>query len=105
VTAAQPLHQQPDRITAELIHELARATPRLPSAACRGHTDLFDATVAMAPRGHAALYRARAEALQICATCRALVLCRRWVDTLDPEQRPRGAIAGRVERCTEKRFT
>ena len=33
-------------------------------------------------------------ALQLCAHCPALVLCRRWVNSLKPWERPVGVVAG-----------
>jgi hypothetical protein len=70
---------------------LALRTPHLPGAACRGRWELFD------DRGR------QAEAIQLCQSCPALALCRQWVDSLKPSQRPPGVIAGRAP--TERNFS
>ena len=83
---------------AELLADLA-AAPHLPGAACRAQTALFDATIEDAgrPRTAAALHAA----LQVCQQCRALGACTAWVDSLDPADRPRGVVAGRINTWQE----
>lgn len=79
-----------------LFDELAAHAPHLDGAACRHHPQIFDDTVpdiANRPRAAAA----RREALTICREqCPCLAQCAAWLDSLDPDQRPRGVIAGRI---------
>jgi hypothetical protein len=89
-----------DRVTAELIDAITRTVPRLPGARCRNHRDLFDRT---AIRG-AGMNKARREALEICAGCPALLQCRRWINGLEPDAKPRGVIAGIVVPYTDRVF-
>lgn len=78
---------------AELLDDLA-AVPSLRDAACRGHSELFDATIpGSGTREQVA--QAQQLALQICRTCPALPGCRRWVDSLPAWKRPPGVVAGR----------
>lgn len=78
---------------ADLFAALA-AIPRLPDAACKGRSELFDEA-----RPHEApddvAYR-HAAATRICQDCPALQPCRAWVDSLKPSQRPVGVVCGRV---------
>lgn len=72
-------------------------TPRLPGALCRDHRDLFDATH---PTGRGAMTRhltdARATAIRICTGCPVLGPCNDWLDSVIPENRPGGVVAGRI---------
>jgi len=79
-----------------LLRELAAAVPRLRGARCRDKWELFDAA---ATRLHGPAASAQAEALAECRQCPALMLCREWLDSLEPRARPSGVIAGRVIRA------
>jgi WhiB family transcriptional regulator, redox-sensing transcriptional regulator len=83
-------------IPADLFAELAGA-PRLPGARCRGRWELFD-YAGYPPHGVAPhdIDYARQAALNVCASCPALQSCRDWIQTLPPELRPLGVIAGRI---------
>jgi len=102
VTAAQPLHQLPDAITAELINAIAQATPRLPGPPCRAPANraIFDRASAQA----AGMGSARAQALAICDSCPALTLCRRWIEPLDENDRPRGIVGGMLVLSIDRAF-
>ena len=82
--AAQP---RPADLLA-LVEALARRVPSWPDAACRGRSNLFDATTT----------RDQAEALQLCSTCPVLRDCRRYVAGLPLARRPIGVVAGRIQR-------
>jgi hypothetical protein len=71
----------------ELLDDLA-AVPRLPGAMCRDDPALFDLA-----RDHR---NSRGRALTVCQSCAALEQCREWVLTLEPDERPRGVVAGMV---------
>lgn len=90
-------HDEPDRITAELVEAIASSVPRLPGAKCREYVDLFDRT---GQRGDG-MYAARREALAVCGSCVALARCRAWIDSLPESERPRGIVAGQLVRCTD----
>lgn len=64
------------------------------SAPCRGKWDTFD------PAGEKehrlAVAERHAEAVEFCDSCRLLEVCRGWLDSLPPAQRPIGVVAGRV---------
>jgi len=71
--------------------------PALPGARCRGRTELFDATIHPERGGSIDdLQYARNRASDLCGACPALNRCRAWVDSLPPNQRPHGVIAGRL---------
>ena len=73
---------------------LARSVPRLPGARCRepAAREVFD----QARERGGGCRGARLEAVKICEACPALERCRRWVDGLEPAERPRGVVAGVV---------
>jgi WhiB family redox-sensing transcriptional regulator len=72
-----------------------RGMPRLPGALCRNHSDLFD------PPEHGVDHTDTRErlsfAIRVCCCCPALSACRRWVDSIDPKDRPPGVVAGQTE--------
>lgn len=81
---------------------LLASIPDLPGARCIGKADLFEATIAEYRAGNRPtpdLTAARTAALRLCTACPALDPCRAWTDRLQPTQRPRGVIAGRVVRA------
>ncbi|WP_006247217.1 hypothetical protein [Mycolicibacterium tusciae] len=67
---------------------LAERIPHLPGARCREHAGLFDSDDESG----------NAKALSLCAECPALDACEEWLERLEPYQRPRGVVAGRVIR-------
>jgi WhiB family transcriptional regulator, redox-sensing transcriptional regulator len=71
---------------------LKERIPRLPGARCRGHSELFDEPPADDPYGDAVTERA----LAVCASCPALGPCEEWLRRLEPRERPRGVVAGRI---------
>ena len=72
---------------AALLTELGAHTPRLPQAACRNHTDLFDS---QQPDDIAA-------AKHLCQHhCPELARCTEWFNSLPPNQQPDGVVAGRL---------
>lgn len=78
---------------AELLTDLA-AAPRLPGASCRDHAQLYDRT---AGNSQATDTReARTAALALCHACPDEQACRAWIDTLPPDQRPIGVVAGQI---------
>lgn len=78
---------------AELLADLAAAV-HLPDASCRGHAQLFDRT---AGKSQATDTReARTTALALCHTCPDEQACRAWIDSLAPDQRPIGVVAGQI---------
>ena len=79
---------------AELFDALSLA-PSLPGAKCKGHAAVFDAAATVL-HGPVNMRRARAEALALCRSCGALDACRRWLDELPADERPRGVVAGRL---------
>jgi WhiB family transcriptional regulator, redox-sensing transcriptional regulator len=74
------------------IFYLKERIPHLPGARCRGHSELFDERPADDPAWHAVTERA----LAACASCPALGPCEEWLRKLDPPERPRGVVAGRI---------
>lgn len=78
--------------------ELLAALPELPGAACKGHSDLYEGTIAEQDKdaGRAEVQNARKAALRLCHDCPALSPCRVWLDGLRPMCRPRGVVAGQV---------
>lgn len=68
--------------------------PHLPGARCRGHGELFDEHPTDDPRWKQTTERA----LAVCASCPALGPCEDWLRRLEPYQRPRGVVAGRIIR-------
>lgn len=77
----------------ELLADLAAAV-HLPEASCRGHAQLYDRT---AGKSQAADTReARTTALALCHTCPTLHRCRAWLDSLPPDTRPFGVVAGQI---------
>lgn len=70
------------------------AAPCLPGAKCRGRHSLFDpAAKGEDPDTVAARH---AQAVELCSYCPALDKCRDWLDSLPPQQRPYGVVAGVV---------
>lgn len=81
---------------ADLLLALA-GLPTLPGARCRNRWELFDRTINAergAPPGD--VEYARQHARDLCAVCPALNGCRAWLDSLPPNQRPLGVVAGRL---------
>lgn len=78
---------------ADLFAALA-GIPRLEGARCRGRWELFD------PQGCGESEPEVAErhnyAAALCMRCPALEHCRTWLESLPPEERPEGVIAGVV---------
>ena len=68
--------------------------PLLPGAACRDEYELFDATINGHRGSSGGLNLARIQALAVCESCPALHDCRIWYDSLRPDQRPYGVVAG-----------
>ncbi len=82
-------------MTAALFDALG-VIPALPGARCRGRHHLFDE-----PRrdeDEQAVQDRHAQALGLCARCPAARRCREWLDSLPPRKRPRGVVAGTVNR-------
>ena len=79
----------------EFLASLAAACPPLPGASCRGRAELFDRTVWERGR-QKDTHQARAEALAVCHACPAQTACRAWLDSLPPDQRPIGVVAGQI---------
>src|SRR4051812_23298034 len=67
--------------------------PHLPGARCRGHSELFDERPADPDE-----IRLTERALAACASCPALRPCEEWLRKLEPRERPRGVVAGRIVR-------
>jgi hypothetical protein len=74
----------------QTLAQAAATMPRLPNPAWKGRPELFDWHPLSDPPREADLEAA----LQLCAHCPALVLCRRWVNSLKPWERPVGVVAG-----------
>lgn len=62
--------------------------PNLPGARCKGLSELFEADDPEEIEF----------AQHICRSCPALADCRTWFDSLRPSQRPRGVVAGRLNK-------
>ncbi len=77
-----------------LLENVLAAVPSLPGARCRGRTALFDPR----PSTDADREDAEATALALCARCPAADRCRAWFDGLPPKARPKGVVAGVVNR-------
>jgi WhiB family transcriptional regulator, redox-sensing transcriptional regulator len=75
-----------------LLHVVLAGTPHLDGAACSGRPGTFDQH-SRRDRNHD---RDEETALCICTTCPALSACGRWLDGLEPFERPHGVVAGRV---------
>lgn len=91
-----------------LLAELATVAPDLPAARCAGRWELYDRTDQAAdstPAAADALADARAEALWLCLGCPELTPCRDWYESLPPQHRPRGVVAGIVNTRTTKKET
>jgi WhiB family transcriptional regulator, redox-sensing transcriptional regulator len=78
---------------ADLLAELASA-PRLPGAVCVGHSDIWSPTEP--DLDDTDTTERIAFAVKVCRRCPALTVCRTWFDSLRPQDRPRGVVAGRV---------
>lgn len=70
--------------------------PSLPGAACRGRHHLFDPPDADVDPEDAQC--AEQTALKLCSWCPALARCSDWLDSLPPAKRPRGVVAGQINR-------
>jgi WhiB family transcriptional regulator, redox-sensing transcriptional regulator len=71
-------------------------------ARCRGQFRLYDRTIGRSRHDSPKLTElARKQAMQTCACCPALTQCRDWFDSLLPDQRPFGVVAGQLNtrRC------
>lgn len=80
----------------DLLHAIVSSTPDLPGAACARPENraLFDATTGKAA-GRPGTY---AKAIQVCASCPALLQCRSWIAGLPPLKHPVGVTAGVIRR-------
>jgi hypothetical protein len=72
--------------------------PPMPEAACRNQLPIFDLTIPERPgKLPAEVAQARRIAMDICNNdCTELLTCRRWLDGLEPTQKPLGVVAGIV---------
>lgn len=72
----------------------ALGCPVLPGAKCRGRSRLFDP----AHYGELAenVAQRHVQAAMLCAGCPSLDACATWLDSLPPNRRPGGVVAGRV---------
>lgn len=75
---------------------LFTSAPRLPQAACRGLSAEFD-------ERHEGEHQADADhrfnaAIRVCQQCPELIRCRAWFDSLAPQDRPPGVVAGVIHR-------
>ena len=77
-----------------LLGRILHGAPALPGAKCVGRARLFDPPAEREPAADVA-FRHR-QALALCRVCRALDACGEWFESLPPEERPEGVIAGRV---------
>ena len=70
--------------------------PSLSDARCRDEWRLSDS----AAKGYSTpeYTNARAEALALCEVCPCLTACRGWFDSLPPQKRPLGVVAGMVNK-------
>jgi hypothetical protein len=68
-------------------------TPHLDGAKCRGHWQLFDRHTHNDPNREID----EAIAVQMCATCPALLPCKQWLASLPPYLRPAGVVAGQLQ--------
>lgn len=74
-----------------LLAEL-RGAPALDGAACTGRGHLFDDRQTEETIG---TWRHRAShATSICRSCPVLASCREWLESLAPDRRPHGVVAG-----------
>ena len=81
-------------MTASDLFDALGVIPALPGARCRGRTALFDPRPSTDP----ARDDAEATALALCSGCPAGDRCRASFDSLPPKRRPRGVVAGLVNR-------
>lgn len=74
--------------------DVVSAAPCLPGARCRGRHALFDCAGQDEPTD---VVEARhAQALGLCEHCPAATRCQSWLDSLPPNKRPAGVVAGRL---------
>ncbi len=84
---------------AAVLAELSATIPDLPNARCKGQSRLFDRTINGKVGQRAKLTElARAQALQTCSIYPVLAQCRSWFDSLPPDRRPHGVVAGVLNR-------
>lgn len=67
----------------------AAAAPRMPDAACWGETWMADVEI-RSSRGTIDA------AIDVCLSCPAMQRCAAWLDSLPPDQKPAGVVAGRL---------
>ena len=75
-------------------------TPHLDGAKCRGHWQLFDRHTHNDPNREID----EAIAVQMCATCPALLPCKQWLASLPPYLRPAGWSPASCNRCRKARY-
>jgi hypothetical protein len=82
----QPVPKSSGRKTAAALAKVF-TTPQLPGARCVGRWEMFD------PDGDDDQHQ---QAMALCRNCPALTRCSDWLESLQPQQRPHGVIAGRL---------
>ena len=80
----------------ELLDALALA-PRLTDPACAGQWPLFDVAAGGRNLPRTKVIQAQRDALAVCRACPALAECRDWINTVPPNRRPSGVVAGRLD--------
>ena len=83
-------------MNAQALFDAIGLAPSLPGAACRGRHWLFDE----AAKGEDpdVVVQRHSEAIGLCARCPALGRCTDWFESLPPNRRPLGVVAGMVNR-------
>jgi WhiB family redox-sensing transcriptional regulator len=77
------------------------AAPVLPGARCRGRHHLFDdPSSAEDPETVNARHT---QALGLCERCPSLTRCADWFNSLEPNKRPTGAVAGQINPQEQER--
>ena len=94
-TSAQPItHPQPDYLVEELVAAIIARVPQTHRGTTMPENPearaIFDLTSSRA----VGLTTARHQAIAICRSCPCLAECRRWLESLDEHERPRGIVAG-----------
>ncbi|ASL08453.1 hypothetical protein MYCODSM44623_01703 [Mycobacterium intracellulare subsp. chimaera] len=74
---------------AALLGAAAASVPRLPDAACRSETWMADVELRSSRDTIDA-------AVELCLSCPAMQRCAAWLDSLPPDQKPAGVVAGRL---------
>jgi hypothetical protein len=81
--------------SSDLVAELLVGTPHMPDAVCAGHAELFDPPEPST--GHTDTHERIRFALKLCRRCPELAACRNWLNSLPPNRRPSGIVAGLLE--------